>query len=124
MKKTDLTKEQQKKFKWLMKADTFNEDVEINEYGHLIWYGGLWKNGIWENGTWGSGVWKQGTWKNGIWKNGIWKNGVWEHGIWNNGHWENGIWKYGIWIKGFMWSNLKQKMLRIKQNNDGNFINW
>jgi len=54
MRKTELTKEQQKEFKWLMDAETFNENIEIK--GNLLtWKGGTWKDGIWESGTWESG---------------------------------------------------------------------
>lgn len=55
MKKTELTKEQQRKFKWLMDADTENEDVYIDK-----WIGLVWKDGIWEDGIWEDGVWKGG----------------------------------------------------------------
>jgi len=49
MKKTELTKEQQKKFKWLMDADTLNEDVEVID-NVLIWENGTWKDGkMWCN---------------------------------------------------------------------------
>ena len=65
MRKTELTKEQQKKFKWLMEADTENENVEVSKFGHLIW-----KDGIWKNGTWEDGVWESGTWEGGeMWSN-------------------------------------------------------
>ena len=64
MKKTELTKEQQEKFKWLMKAETIDEDVEIVN-GVLTW-----KDGVWENGIWRDGVFKGGYWRNGI----MWSN--------------------------------------------------
>jgi len=36
MKKSELSKEQQEKFKWLMEADTEEEDIEII-YSILVW---------------------------------------------------------------------------------------
>jgi hypothetical protein len=70
MKKTELTKEQQKEFKWLMEADTEDEDVEIHESGFLIWKNGTWKNGAFEDGFWEKGYWANGTWKGGfMWNN-------------------------------------------------------
>ena len=70
MRKQELTEEQQEEFKWLMNADTINEDVEINEYGTLIW-----KDGTWEDGFWGGGIWKGGIWKGGYWEGrSMWSN--------------------------------------------------
>ena len=76
MRKTELTKEQQKKFKWLMNANTVNEDVEVSKFGGLIW-----EDGIWKNGTWEYGIWKGGTWEGGTWEDGFWKGGIWEYGM-------------------------------------------
>jgi len=103
MRKTKLTKEQQEKFKWLMNANTVNEDVEVSKFGHLIWKGGIWKYGTWKYGTWEDGVWE-----GGVWRNGTWKNGIWEGGFWEGGTWEDGL----------MWSNLKQKYIHVKWNKD------
>ena len=65
MRKTELTKEQQVKFKWLMKADTKNEDVKVSKFGYLIWEDGTWESGFWEGGIWKGGVWKDGyMWSN------------------------------------------------------------
>ena len=86
MKKTELTKKQQKKFKWLMKANTYDENVEVSKSGYLIWKGGIWEGGIWEGG--------------------IWEGGIWEGGIWEDGTWEGGS----------MWSNLKQRYVKVKWN--------
>ena len=113
MRKTELTKEQQVKFKWLMEADTKNEDVKVSEFGYLIWKGGTWEDGIWKYGTWGNGVWDDG-----IWKNGSWKGGYWEDGTWEGGTWEGGTWKGGTWKGGLMWSNLKQKYIHVKWDKD------
>ena len=77
MKKDKLSKKNQEKFKWLMNADTINEDVEVKD-GILIWKYGVWKSGFWEGGTWEGGFWKDGTWKSGFWKSGTWEGGVWE----------------------------------------------
>jgi len=88
MRKTELTEEQQVKFKWLMDADTVDEDVKVSEFGYLIWKGGTWKDGIWDRGTW-----ENGTWKDGIWGNGVWKGGL-------------------------MWSNLKQRNVYVKWDKD------
>ena len=123
MRKTELTKEQQKKFKWLMKADTVDEDVKVSKFGGLIWEDGIWKNGIWEDGIWENGTWENGIWKWGVWEYGIWKSGVWECGVWEDGTWEYGIWKGGIWKNGTwkggeMWSNLKQKYIHVKWDED------
>jgi len=98
MRKTELTKEQQKKFSWLMDANTVNEDVRVSEFGNLIWENGIWEDGTWENGVWEDGVWRNGTWKNGIWEGGFWEGGTWEDGL--------------------MWSNLKQKYIHVKWNKD------
>ena len=128
MRKTELTKGQQKKFKWLMDADTKNEDVKVSKFGYLIWKGGTWEDGIWdrgtwENGTWECGVWEDGTWEYGIWKGGVWEDGFWEDGIWKDGIWEDGIWKggtweWGVWMGGFMWSNLKHKYIHVEWDED------
>ena len=65
MRKTELTEEQQKKFKWLMDADTKNEDVKVSKFGYLIWEDGIWDRGTWENGTWEGGFWEDGLmWSN------------------------------------------------------------
>ena len=88
MRKTELTKGQQKKFKWLMDADTVDEDVEVSKFGDLIQKSGTWKDGIWDRGTW-----ENGTWKDGIWGNGVWKGGL-------------------------MWSNLKQRNVHVKWDED------
>ena len=114
MRKTELTEEQQVKFKWLMKADTVNEDVEVSKFWDLIWKSGTWKYGFWEGGIWKGGVWKDGYWEDGTWKSGIWKDGSWEDGTWESGFWEGGIWKGGVWKDGYMWSNLKQKYIYVK----------
>ena len=98
MRKTELTEEQQKKFKWLMDADTKNEDVEVSEFGYLIWKGGVWEDGTWEYGNW--------------------KGGYWEDGTWEGGTWEGGTWKGGTWIGGLMWSNLKHKYIHVKWDED------
>ena len=108
MRKTELTEEQQVKFKWLMNADTVNEDVEVSKFGHLIW----------ENGTWEFGIWEDGIWEYGVWKNGTWEDGFWEGGIWEYGVWENGVWRDGTWRDGLMWSNLKQKYIHVKWDED------
>ena len=108
MRKTELTEEQQVKFKWLMNADTVNEDVEVSKFGHLIWKGGIWKYG----------TWKYGTWEYGVWEGGIWKDGTWEYGVWEDGFWEGGTWKGGVWEGGLMWSNLKQKYIPVKWHED------
>ena len=109
MRKTELTKEQQKKFKWLMNADTKNEDVKVSKFGGLIWEDGIWEDGIWENGTWEYGVWEYGIWKGGVWEFGVWEDGTWEYGTW-----EGGIWKNGTWKGGEMWSNFKQRYIYVK----------
>ena len=108
MRKTELTKEQQENFKWLMEANTVNEDVEVSEFGTLIWRGGFWKGG-----TWDRGIWEDGIWRGGFWKGGIWEDGIWEYGVWKGGIWEGGTWKGG-----FMWSNLKQKYIHVKWDED------
>ena len=113
MRKTELTKEQQVKFKWLMNANTIDEDVEVSKFGDLIWKSGTWKYGIWKGGTW-----EGGTWKDGFWEYGIWKDGSWEDGTWESGFWEGGIWKGGTWEGGFMWSNLEQKYIKVKWDKD------
>ena len=93
MRKKELTKEQQVKFKWLMEADTKNEDVEVSKFGHLIWKDGTWEDGVWEDGYWEGGIWKDGTWEDGTWEGGTWEGGE-------------------------MWSNLKQKYIHVKWNKD------
>ena len=117
MRKTELTKEQQKKFKWLMDAETFNENIEIK--GNLL----TWKYGIWEDGTWESGIWKYGIWEGGVWESGIWEDGTWKGGLWKGGLWKYGMWERGIWEDGNMWSNLKQKYIRVKKDKK-NGIFW
>ena len=108
MRKTELTKKQQVKFKWLMDADTENEDVRVSEVGTLIWKDGTWKDGTWEYGIWEDGIWKGGTWKDGIWEDGIWKDGIWK----------GGTWEWGVWMGGFMWSNLKQEYIHVEWDED------
>ena len=108
MRKTELTKEQQVKFKWLMEADTKNEDVKVSKFGTLIW-----KDGTWKGGTWDRGIWEDGIWRGGFWKGGIWEDGIWEYGVWKGGIWEGGTWKGG-----FMWSNLKQRNVHVEWDED------
>ena len=103
MRKTELTEEQKKKFKWLMEANTVNEDVKVSGFGILIW-----KCGVWESGVWEYGVWEDGTWEYGIWEYGTWEGGVWKDGVWEDGTWEGGS----------MWSNLKQKYIHVKWDKD------
>ena len=118
MRKTELTKKQQKKFKWLIKADTVNEDVEVSKFGDLIWKSGTWKYGIWKGGTWEGGTWKDGFWEYGIWEGGVWEDGFWENGTWEYGIWKGGTWEWGVWMGGFMWSNLKHKYIHVKWDED------
>lgn len=50
MKKSELTKKQQEKFSWLMKANTEYEDVIISDFDYLIWKDGIWEDGLmWSN---------------------------------------------------------------------------
>jgi len=108
MRKTELTKEQQKEFSWLMEANTVNENIEVSKMGELVW-----KSGFWENGTWRCGIWKDGTWEDGVWEDGYWEDGIWKDGTWEDGTWEGGTWRDGL-----MWSNLKQKYIPVKWNKD------
>jgi len=74
MRKTELTKEQQKKFKWLMDANTVNEDVKVSEFGYLIWKGGTWKDG--NLGQRNLGKWNLERWNLGKWSLERWVNVV------------------------------------------------
>ena len=95
MKKTKL----QNCPKWLLDANTINEDVEFVD-GVLTWKNGTWKNGTWESGTWEDGVWEDGTWESGIWEDGVWEDGTWKDGTWESGTWEDGVWEDGVWEDG------------------------
>jgi hypothetical protein len=82
-----------KKFSWLKEAEFENAEIDItNDFL----------------------VWKDGIWKDGTWEFGIWENGIWENGLWKYGTWEFGIWKDGTWVNGQMWSNLKQKFVKVE----------
>ena len=96
MKKTDLKNCPD----WLLKADTFEEDVEMDYGNKVIWKGGTWKKGVWEDGIWEGGIWKGGVWEDGTWKRGIWRDGLWKRGTWRSGTWEDGIWEGGFWRDG------------------------
>lgn len=85
----------EKKFPWLKKAKFKNAIIDINSF-YLVWKDGIWEFGIWKFGIWGDGVWESGTWKDGVWKGGRWK-------------------------KGYMWSNSKQKYVRVEYEN-GKFV--
>ena len=41
--------------------------------------------------------------------------------IWKGGIWKYGVWRGKVWEDGKMWSNIKQKFVRVKQIN-GEFV--
>jgi len=51
---------------WLKNADTENAQVQITEYGRVIWHGGVWHDGFWHDGVWRGGVWHDGFWRGGV----------------------------------------------------------
>jgi hypothetical protein len=95
MKKTEL----ENCPRWLLDANTENENVEIVD-GELIWHDGTWWSGIWYSGIWQNGIWHDGLWDYGIWENGTWEGGIWIEGFWYDGTWKNGVWKGGMWSGG------------------------
>jgi len=101
MKKTDLKSCPD----WLLKADTLDEDVEM-DYGGII----IWKGGIWEDGTWEDGVWEDG-----VWEAGIWKDGTWEKGIWKAGYKRIGQCKWRCYynaVSGYIWIGYMEKTIK------------
>jgi hypothetical protein len=71
MKIKDLTNAPQ----WLKDAVVTNEDVEIDEYGRVVWRDGVWRGGVWCGGVWCGGVWCGGVWRDGVWRDGVWRDG-------------------------------------------------
>ena len=50
---------------WLLNVYVIGEDIEINNYGRVIWKGGIWEDGIWKGGTWKGGIWEGSIWEGG-----------------------------------------------------------
>ena len=96
MKITDLANAPQ----WLRDAKTENEDVEINQFGHIDWHSGVWHSGDWHGGTWRGGDWRGGNWYGGNWYGGTWRGGDWRGGNWRGGDWRGGYWHGGDWHSG------------------------
>src|SRR3990167_8127752 len=117
--------EAEKKFPWLRKAGFYDAVIALT-HTFLTWHGGAWFDGTWEGGTWESGTWqggywKGGTWQGGTWEGGYWESGTWESGTWQGGYWKGGTWQGGTWKGGSMWSNIRQRYIKVVQN-DGKFI--
>ena len=55
------------------------------------------------------------------WHGGTWFDGTWEGGTWESGTWLDGTWQGGTWKGGSMWSNIRQRYIKVVQN-DGKFI--
>ena len=87
--------EAEKKFPWLKDAVFKNARIDITN-SHLVWRGGVWNDGVW--------------------KGGFWYDGFWYDGVWCGGFWCGGVWNDGVWNDGLMWSNVKQKYVKVKQS--------
>ena len=85
---------------WLMNAIVSDENVEIDRFGRVIWYGGDWHGGVWYGGDWRGGYWLGGYWHGGDWRGGDWHGGDWHGGYWHGGYWHGGDWRGGYWLGG------------------------
>jgi hypothetical protein len=85
---------------WLVKADTFNEDVDWDIYGNLIWKGGEFRGGYFLGGEFRGGEFRGGEFLGGEFRGGYFLGGEFLGGEFLGGYFLGGEFRGGYFLGG------------------------